>query len=292
MSRHAFDPEIASLVGVNAAVIFQNIVWWCERNAIKGRNIHDDNAWTFNSVTAFGDLFPYLTAKQIRTALAKLEDSELVQVDNFNTDNRDRTKWYAVHPDQKAFALMVSPHLPKRASPTFALEGRPLPDINTDSKHTPIPPEGDDLFSAESEQREQEQDSELKAIEEGFNEFWNQWPSHPRKAGKADCRKVYVQTCTGKFPKADKISPTTLNRCARAYFASVSDQQYLKGPLPWLRKPGWEPFLAAKAMYSAEDLTHRQYSMLSEGRVPPSMMDGDQPNDAARYFLKAYGHVV
>jgi hypothetical protein len=30
---HSFDPEIAKKVGVNAAVIYQNIVWWTQKNA-------------------------------------------------------------------------------------------------------------------------------------------------------------------------------------------------------------------------------------------------------------------
>ena len=103
--------------------------------------------------------------------------------------------------------------------------------------------ENDDLFSAESEGQEQEQPLDL--IEEGFQEFWADiWPRHERKAGKADCRKVYAQACRGKHPKADKIAPSDLNAAARRFIASVKDKQYLPGPLPWLRKPGWEPFIA------------------------------------------------
>ena len=33
MSMHSFDPEIAKKVGVNAAVIYQNIIFWTEKNA-------------------------------------------------------------------------------------------------------------------------------------------------------------------------------------------------------------------------------------------------------------------
>lgn len=100
-----------------------------------------------------------------------------------------------------------------------------------------------DLFS-QSQQSAPQPDPEFEAIEAGFEEFWNEiWPSHFRKKAKKDCRKVYLQACTGKHTKADPVSPTSLNRAAREYIKSVRDPQYLKGTLPWLREPGWEPFL-------------------------------------------------
>ena len=29
---HSFDPMVAERVGVNAAVIYQNFLFWCEKN--------------------------------------------------------------------------------------------------------------------------------------------------------------------------------------------------------------------------------------------------------------------
>lgn len=242
MTRHSFDPDIAQKVGVNAAVIFANIVWWCERNAIKGRNHLDDNIWTFNSVSTFEEMFPYLTARQIGYALQKLEDSGMLEVGNYNEHARDRTKWYALAKGTAPFDNFVSSHLTKLSDPSDKIV-EPLPDSKPDKKQPPNPQGGiDDLFGGLPEQGENQSDENLIAA--GFKEFWNDiWPKHFRKAGRADCRKVYFNACTGKHPKADQISPSTLNRCTRAYIASVSDPQYLKGPLPWLRKPGWEPFL-------------------------------------------------
>lgn len=101
----------------------------------------------------------------------------------------------------------------------------------------------DDLFSDQIEVREPEPGPDM--IGEGFRVFWEEiWPSHQRKTGRKDCEKVYRQACEGKHPKAAKILPDELNAATRRYIASVSDRQYLKGPLPWLRQPGWEPFMA------------------------------------------------
>ena len=99
-----------------------------------------------------------------------------------------------------------------------------------------------DLFSDNSELKNQDQTNEQ--IESGFKEFWDDiWPRHERKAGRTDCLKVYKQACQGKHAKSEKISAADLNSATRRFVASVKDKQYLPGPLPWLRKPGWEPFI-------------------------------------------------
>ena len=250
MSRHSFNPAIAEQVGVNAAVIYQNIVWWCEKNAANGTNIHEGRPWTFNSMRAFSLMFQYLTERQIRTALQKLEDVGLVLVGNFNRDARDRTKWYSVDD------ITVTKHLTKKSEP-FDQKVAPLPDSKPDNKQTPISPEGNDLFSENPEPCKNTQT--VDPIETGFNEFWETiWPKHQRKTGEADCKKVYRQACVGKHPKAKKIAPADLNAATKRYIASVTDRQFLKGPLPWLRLPGWEAFIGADAPDTDKPLSYAQ----------------------------------
>lgn len=121
MSRHSFDPEVAAKVGLNAAVIYQNILWWAEKNAANGKHFYDGLWWTYNSVAAFAELFPYLTGKQIRTALDKLEYDGLLVSGAYNKSAYDRTKWYA------PTCLREQAHLPKKANEA-AQKGEPIPD--------------------------------------------------------------------------------------------------------------------------------------------------------------------
>lgn len=95
MSRHSFDPAIARQVGINAAVIYQNMLWWCEKNFANGRNVHDGYCWTYNSRKAWTALFDYLSEAQIRTAIDKLLASGLVIKGDYNQNRYDRTCWYA-----------------------------------------------------------------------------------------------------------------------------------------------------------------------------------------------------
>jgi len=121
---HSFDPEIAKDVGVNAAVLYQNILWWTQKNAANNKHCHDGRYWTYNSIKAFDDLFPYLTTAQIRRALEKLEAAGLILSGTFNKAAYDRTKWYC--PSQQI-------NLSKIAN-GIAEKGEPIPDSKPDIK--------------------------------------------------------------------------------------------------------------------------------------------------------------
>lgn len=93
---HYFDPLVAAEVGVNAAVIFQNIYHWVEKNRANNVHFHDGRYWTYNSLSAFSEMFPYLTQKQVRTAIQKLKSVGYIISGNYNKVGFDHTTWYAL----------------------------------------------------------------------------------------------------------------------------------------------------------------------------------------------------
>lgn len=94
--HHSFSVAAACKVGVNCAVIIQSIYYWVTKNEANEKNHYDGHYWTYNSVSAFSELFPYLSARQISTALRKLEDEGYILTGNYNKMKWDRTKWYAL----------------------------------------------------------------------------------------------------------------------------------------------------------------------------------------------------
>lgn len=139
MTTYMFDGEVAKTCGVNAAVLFQNISWWVAKNAANSHNIKDGKAWTFNSTKALADLFDWMTEKQVRSALAKLEELDLIETGCFNKLSYDRTKWYTVGKAGARYVGSICPkgqiETPKKANRN-ALQGKPIPVsnpvINTD----------------------------------------------------------------------------------------------------------------------------------------------------------------
>lgn len=93
---HSFDVYIAKKYGVGAAVILHHIAFWVQKNESNGTNYHDGEYWTYNSYKAFSDIFPYLSEKQIKAAIKKLKDAELIKIGDYNDDRFVRPLWYTL----------------------------------------------------------------------------------------------------------------------------------------------------------------------------------------------------
>lgn len=147
MTIHCFDTEIAEKYGLEASIILNNISYWIQHNEANEKNFYDGKYWTFNSVKAFNELFPYMSEKKIRNALKALEEDGIIVTGNYNKLACDRTKWYAITEKGKCILSnrqMDSPigqmdssnrqmDSPKRANANYQ-KGEPIPNINTDSK--------------------------------------------------------------------------------------------------------------------------------------------------------------
>ena len=128
---HIFDIRIAQRYGINCAVILQNIWHWVQKNEANGTNFYDGTYWTYNSVKAFTLQYPYLSQKQIRTALQKLCDEGILKTGNYNAAQYDRTLWYAITEKGKCILLTGQKEMPAEEN-GIASKGEPIPDINTD----------------------------------------------------------------------------------------------------------------------------------------------------------------
>lgn len=139
MRKHVFDIDVAQIVGVNAAILLEDIAHWVEHNSANEdkKSFHDGRYWTYNSMKAFSELFPYLKPNAVRTALKKLKDADLIIVGNYNKLAYDRTQWYAL--TEKAEALLgIHTSICKKSQMDseenangFATNDEPIPDITS-----------------------------------------------------------------------------------------------------------------------------------------------------------------
>ena len=218
MSLHSFDPDIAAQVGVNAAVIYQNFLFWCEKNKANKRHVMDGYVWTYNSRRALGDLFPYLTDSQIKTAIAKLVDAGLLVKGEYNLASYDRTNWYApaVSAEWVSAIGQKSPMDRSKIASGLAKNDQPIPDSKQNKK----------------------QDGKLLSCDEPdqFEVFWDQYPHrNGAKKGKDVARKSWDRAI-----KKD-ANPEHIIAGAMRYAA---DRQvldgYAKNPSTWINQRGWE----------------------------------------------------
>ena len=94
--NHTFNVEVAKNTGVDGAIIIENIYYWLLKNKANKKHYHDGFYWTYNSVKAFEELFPYWSVKQISRILNSLERDGYLKTGNYNKLAYDRTKWYTL----------------------------------------------------------------------------------------------------------------------------------------------------------------------------------------------------
>lgn len=93
--NHSFNVEIAKQYGIEKAVILENFYFWIKKNQANEKNMHDGKAYTFNTASAFAELFPYIKERQIAKLLREMEsEDDLLLSGQFN--NYDRTKSYTL----------------------------------------------------------------------------------------------------------------------------------------------------------------------------------------------------
>lgn len=97
--NHSFDVGIAMTCGVEAAIVYNNLVFWIIHNFIEGKNLHKGTTWTYNTPEKMQIYIPYLTPRQIKYGLDKLYKAGVIRKDNFNKDKFDKTNWYALKDD-------------------------------------------------------------------------------------------------------------------------------------------------------------------------------------------------
>lgn len=137
--EHHFDVKLAQKYGVIEAILLNHFEFWIQQNEANERNFYNGRYWTYNSLKAFCEIFPYLSEKQIRRALNKLQEEGILLVGNFNQNPYDRTLWYSLSEKgnsilpkgQMETAERANVQTAKRANGNCQ-KGRPIPDINTD----------------------------------------------------------------------------------------------------------------------------------------------------------------
>ena len=114
MSMYLFDEQpilanktLAREIGLNEALVLQQINYWIEINKRSGNNYFEGRYWTYNSIRAWQENdFDYMSIDTVKRTFSKLEKMGYLIAGNFNKDPRDKTKWYTIN-DEKLEELYL-----------------------------------------------------------------------------------------------------------------------------------------------------------------------------------------
>jgi hypothetical protein len=87
-------PRLAQLVGINAAIVLQQIHYRALANIKAGRTSHEGHFWTYNSYKDWRYEFPWLSEPGIKKLLRGLEAQGLIV--STQPTGYLRTKWYRI----------------------------------------------------------------------------------------------------------------------------------------------------------------------------------------------------
>lgn len=113
--------------GINGAVLLSNLYFWVKKNKENDVNFHDGRYWTYNTLDAFAEQYPFWSKDQIKRIMKELRDKGIVLVGNYSTNKYDRTLWYSIDFDKVESMLMDVAKSPYQDGESTT----PIPDIYT-----------------------------------------------------------------------------------------------------------------------------------------------------------------
>lgn len=236
---HQFDINLAQKLSIEAAIIFHNICYWIEKNKANRRHFYEGRFWTYNSVTAFSELFPYMSRHAINKALKDLESEGYLVSGNFNESSYDRTKWFSANQQV---------HLSKNGNGMFENQ-KPIPDskpdINTDSKQEENQQKAETLetnleeefFSEPLETPEEKKEKSCAKKEKEIFEYYNANRNQMQEAEiLSDQRKQSIRVRLKDYGE-EKVKQV-INKASKSDFLNgLVEGRDFKAGFDWIFKP-------------------------------------------------------
>ena len=141
-----FDPELAAVLGLNEAIVLQQVHYWLCINRDKKRAFKDGFHWVFASYPEWNKQFPFWSESTIKKTFQRLEAKGILVSANYNSVKYDRTKWYRISYEtlselvpSVSFTPMVQtdnnrPIQKNNVKDLFLMDKRTMETISTSSK--------------------------------------------------------------------------------------------------------------------------------------------------------------
>ena len=93
---HSFSVDVACRIGVNSAIIIQHLAHLHKVCLGNGENWKAGRYWINKTIRAMNIVYPYLTVKEIRGCIEKMEQWGYIISAKISENHFDRTKWNSI----------------------------------------------------------------------------------------------------------------------------------------------------------------------------------------------------
>jgi hypothetical protein len=183
------NTELACLIGLNEAIVLQQLHYWIEKNKATSTNAIDGRVWTYGTIQEYRDRdFRFWSVDTVKRTLGNLVKRGFLIKGNYNKMKMDHTNWYAI--DYVAIDKWINQNTPAPGSfpPNMAApieQGKIPPSESADCPHRAVqvapteqgilpPSDGADCPQPSAQVAPMEQGRLPHAIQENKKEINNQ----------------------------------------------------------------------------------------------------------------------
>ena len=173
-------PSLARLVGLNEAIILQQVHYWLQRSS----NIKDGHRWVYNSYPNWYKQMPvWKSETTMRTAFKRLEKQGLLITANYNKAGFDKTKWYRIDYDKLSSLENKLPSAKNWQTTSQNLADGTAKNWQTNTKRLPE-------TTSENNNKHSASHSNAQRVSQ-LEEFEEVWSKYPNKKGKKQAFNHY-----------------------------------------------------------------------------------------------------
>lgn len=219
-------PELAVAIGLDEAIVLQQIHYWCNFNANAGRNFQDGHYWVYNSMPKWLEQFPWYKKSKLERTFASLKKQDLIITGNYNKLAMDRTNWYRVN--YEALQMLIASRSPQNEVMDHFKLTPPLPNIITNNNENGAFTPQAVKSTCSSSMHTENFDVDIPAFIEWYYALYFEIRSvkHPRINKQQEGRVIEELTNFLEDPEFLGVNAEGLQAMARDFFDTVDSNDW------------------------------------------------------------------
>lgn len=210
------NPKLAKLIGLNEAIILQQIHYWIDNKGCKG--VHSKGRkWIYNTVSQWQEQFPFLSPSTIKRTMLELRNLDLIFVEQLSENGRDTTNYYSVNYEKLDSLEMGQSEQPREVN------------LNSLGGSNWSPPNRTETTTETTGKKPR-----ASLADDGGEHFKTFWSAYPKKAGKDAAKKAFVKR---KFDEQafEKVMAALNEQKASEQWVKDAGQ-FIPHPATWLNQ--------------------------------------------------------